>query len=431
MAASKDTATALAENLLAKLKAQRSLGKEAYPLTLQRLVELADSQAPPELVAKAVGKKAFKDGAVLTGKSNPAALVALADDAEQLAGDPQLLLSALKALCTPANPLWPLAKVQAAIENSKLRKPFAAAVNRQISDNTLPHEVGVRMEKKKPLLFLKSIPAPPPPPPPRKPDEVLAEKLLRVLETQRQLGDGAYPLPLRRLVELTDAGAAPALQIKALAHPTIKGKLAFVDAKNPEAPVALAEDRNQLVSSGALLEFLLRKKRSETDQAFPADKLVPPKSELRQPLLEAVERRIQCQSLPPGIGWMWVGKKKVLFFLEDVHRSPQATKPIAGPTLRPALTAPAAPADFARAFDDAFNQIDRQKGAHNFVSLVDLRRALPLPPERFDAELRQLRIAGRYTLSAAEGRHGISPEERAAGIQEDGSLLLYVSRKTP
>jgi hypothetical protein len=40
-----------------------------------------------------------------------------------------------------------------------------------------------------------------------------------------------------------------------------------------------------------------------------------------------------------------------------------------------------------------------------------------------------LRRAGRYTLSTAEGRHGLSPEEREAGIHEDGATLLYVSRK--
>ncbi len=62
---------------------------------------------------------------------------------------------------------------------------------------------------------------------------------------------------------------------------------------------------------------------------------------------------------------------------------------------------------------------------------MDLRRLVPLAREPFDSGLRKLRIGGRYTLSAAEGRHGVSPEERAAGIVEDGSLLLYVSRKTP
>jgi hypothetical protein len=45
--------------------------------------------------------------------------------------------------------------------------------------------------------------------------------------------------------------------------------------------------------------------------------------------------------------------------------------------------------------------------------------------------LRKLRIAGRYTLSAAEGRHGITPEEQQAGILEEGSLLLHVHRKKP
>jgi hypothetical protein len=89
------------------------------------------------------------------------------------------------------------------------------------------------------------------------------------------------------------------------------------------------------------------------------------------------------------------------------------------------------PADFAGAFDEAFNDIDRRKGSHNFAHLLDLRRALPLARDQFEAGLRELRVAGRYTLSAAEGRHGITPEERAAGIVEDGSLLLYVSRRTP
>jgi hypothetical protein len=59
-----------------------------------------------------------------------------------------------------------------------------------------------------------------------------------------------------------------------------------------------------------------------------------------------------------------------------------------------------------------------------------LRRALPHDRATFDRELRELRRAGRYSLSAAEGRHGIQREEQEAGIREEGSLLLFVSRKT-
>jgi hypothetical protein len=89
-----------------------------------------------------------------------------------------------------------------------------------------------------------------------------------------------------------------------------------------------------------------------------------------------------------------------------------------------ALVSTAGPLDFTAAFD----RLDREAGAHNFVSLVELRRALPWDRPTFDAELRKLRLAGRYTLSAAEGRHGISAQEKAAGMVEDGALLLYVSR---
>jgi hypothetical protein len=48
----------------------------------------------------------------------------------------------------------------------------------------------------------------------------------------------------------------------------------------------------------------------------------------------------------------------------------------------------------------------------------------------FDSGLQQLRRAGQYTLSNAEGRHGITAEEREAGLVEEGALLLFVSRKT-
>src|SRR5437764_1078579 len=83
MAASKDAATAVAEKLLLVLEAQRSLGKDAYPLTLEQLVDLADLQSSPELVGKALAKKTFKDRVAITSKSSPNGLIALAEDVEQ------------------------------------------------------------------------------------------------------------------------------------------------------------------------------------------------------------------------------------------------------------------------------------------------------------------------------------------------------------
>jgi hypothetical protein len=88
--------------------------------------------------------------------------------------------------------------------------------------------------------------------------------------------------------------------------------------------------------------------------------------------------------------------------------------------------------DFASAFTAAFERLDRQRGGHNFVSLVDLRRELPdFDRPTFDAGLARLRRSGQFTLSAAEGRYGITPAEQEAGIREGGTLLLFVARRSP
>src|SRR5262249_36080842 len=113
-----------------------------------------------------------------------------------------------------------------------------------------------------------------------------------------------------------------------------------------------------------------------------------------------------------------------LFFLRDVQGATAAPAPAPQPI------APA-PIDFAAAFEEAFARLDRERGSNNFVSLVDLRRDLPVDRDTFDGELRRLREAGRFTLSAAEGRHGLSPEEQDAAIREEGTLLLFVARKDP
>ena len=90
----------------------------------------------------------------------------------------------------------------------------------------------------------------------------------------------------------------------------------------------------------------------------------------------------------------------------------------------------AARADFAAAFDAAFHDVNRRQGSHNFVSLVDLRQVLArFSREQFDRGLRDLRAAGLYGLSAVEGLHGIGTQERDSGIEEAGTLLLYVSKK--
>jgi hypothetical protein len=270
----------------------------------------------------------------------------------------------------------------------------------------------------------------------------LADKLLRVLQSQRSLGPDAYPLSVKRLVELTDPTAAPALVKKALNKRDFLKQAVRVHAKAPDAPVALAADLDRLALSPLLLEFALRRARTNATQAFTVSQLKEKAAgKVRKPFQDAVNRQVAQGTLPPSVGWVSIQGRKQLFLLTDLHvgdgKPPEARpQPAPAPAAPPQAPAPPPPTpatavDFRAAFDAAFERLDREGGGHNFVSLTALRGAVPLPREEFDRELRQLRQAGRYSLSAAEGRHGISPEEREAGIPEEGSLLLFVSRTLP
>ena len=410
----KDPAAELAEKMLEGLVAQRLIGGDAYPLPLRRLAELADAAAPPELVLKAAGrKKPFGERAVVARPKDLDAPVALAEDAEQLAASPLLLLFLLESVCTPSSPTCDPGKLKSKLP-ARLKQPFEAAVRGRIERNDLPTGVAAVPVKKKTHLHLLRYPLPQPP------EVALAEALVRVLRDQRDVGGDAYPLTLDRLVARAQTAADARLLKKALAEPVFRDATLLAAAKRPDTPVALAEDRDRLADSPLLLETALRLERTDATQVFrPSElskELVPA---LRKPLEEAIRRRAESRSLPPAVGCLLQKKTPLLFLLSDVAAAPPA---------RPEPPPPPA-ADFARTFDEAFRQLDRQRGGHNHVSLVDLRRAVAVDRPTFDAGLQDLRRAGRYTLSAAEGRHGITPADQEAGVHEDGSLLLYVSRR--
>jgi hypothetical protein len=155
--------------------------------------------------------------------------------------------------------------------------------------------------------------------------------------------------------------------------------------------------------------------------------------ELQAPFAEAIRVRLATGTLPPRIGCLRIKKVPYLFRREAVLWGRGTEEAAAEPEpARPTEVVPVPqgpPSDFAARFDEAFARLDRQRGGHNLVGLVLLRRELGLERSDFDSGLQELRRAGRYSLSSAEGRHGLSDDERAAGIVEEESLLLYVSRR--
>ena len=420
----------LARKLLTALQQQRQSGGD-YPTTVERLAALADPQATPEQVKKALNKKPFAALWLIANKKDTHSPIVLVEDLERLAASEQLLEYALGQLCSAEKPSHPPAKLIAKVEKP-LRPAFQSALERAVAQNTVPPTVGIAWVKKKPHLYLQRFPPPPPPPPKKKPAEELSEQLVRVLTEQREGAN--YPLPLDRLFDLTATAAASSVRKQALGKEPFRSQALLALPKRADGPVALSADRARLLSSPSLLHGVLDAARTPDNQAVAAADLVKklPKT-LQIDFRGHLQRQIASRGFPETIGLIYSKKKPLLFFRADLDAAP--ILPLPAPTKGNEVAAKRAepiappPVDFAHCFEEAFVRLDRERGGHNHVSLVDLRRAVPVERGAFDAGLQQLRRAGRYSLSAAEGRHGISEDERTAGIVEDGSLLLFVSRR--
>jgi hypothetical protein len=417
-----DVVADLAEKLLHTLEQQRQSGGD-YPLTVMRLAALTDPQATPEQVTKALRKQPFAARWIAVSKKDANSPIVLVEDGERLATDPLLLEFALGLVCSADKPPQTPTKAVNKVDKT-LRSAFKTALERQIAENTLPAAVGMLVVRGKPQLYLKKFPPPPPPAPKKKPAEELSEKLVQTLIEQRERGSDAYPAALQRLIEQTGTTATPTVLKKAFRTEPFRSRAVLALPGLPDSLVALTSDEELLLASPLLLHKAIQAGRTPDNQALsPADVKKKLAKSLQAPFAAALNQRLSERTLPDGIGVLMSKKKPLLFLLADIHAAPPAPSPRIEP--KPPLPS----IDFAQRFDEAFARLEREHGSHNHVNLAVLRRAVPVERGVFDAGLQQLRRAGRYSLSAAEGRHGISAEERDAGIHEDGSLLLFVSRR--
>jgi hypothetical protein len=263
---------------------------------------------------------------------------------------------------------------------------------------------------------------------------LLTEQALVGLALRRERGD--YPVSLEELLRTEAPGADRAVMAKLAADKSFKAQVVQALPGNPSSPVVLLGDEERLISSPALIEFALSTQSSADNQAVPAADLGKKLATgLKRPFADALQRRLQEGTLPPSVGCLVIRKKPYLFLLAGLSSKP--VLPAAPPRTQgvdtprsPQRVEPAKPPiDFATAFAEAFDRLDRERGAHGLVSLVWLRQEIPVGRVQFDEGLHALRRAGLYTLTAAESRSGITAEEREAGIFEQGSLLLYVSRR--
>lgn len=276
----------------------------------------------------------------------------------------------------------------------------------------------------------------------------LAERMVRVLESQSRLGEDAYPSSFARLAELCGLRPSDKVIPKLIAHEHMarRAVVAVVKGKTPdsESPVLLVDDVPR--SLPALVACALDRSRTGVDRTFTGKKLVKKLAPaLRKPVEDALKKaRIGDLALPPTVAWVAGARgEPLLFHVDDLHVSgpmraaPREHRngppaPAEPPATRPPEPAPARSADdFATAFRAAFDQIDRGNGRSNLVKLAALRRALPqFDRASFDEGLRTLQSEDAFTLDAHEGFYEkLAPEDAEAGIRDAGSLLVYAIRK--
>ena len=458
-----DEVTTLSEELLRLLESRRDMGGESYPPTLRRLAELCGGSPSHEQIVKAAGKKAFTSRAVVPekveGKPSLDSPVYFKEDAPAkpkrastrgkgdggVAELAERMLSILEEQRRLGGEAYPptLRRLAELCGGEASEDQVLKAIGKKTftSRAVVTKKVDKVPAFDSPVYFKEDVP---------KPVEELAERMVLVLESQRSLGGEAYPPTLRRLAELCERKASDTLVPKAAVHEVMAERVIVVaKAKSKpslDAPVVLKEDVKDGLAAvlPALLRFALspvtaavKKKQVETN-AFTLTELTKRITELKKSFGNAVERGIERQDLPPDVAWVVIKGEPKLFLVENLRPTPRSPLPADGhtplPSPIPEEVPPAPPRpmrDFAEAFHEAFEQLDRRNGLTNFVKLADLRHALSeFSREEFDAGLRTLRLDGQFSLDSHEGHHGsLTPEEREAGVREAGSFLVYASRR--
>jgi hypothetical protein len=407
----------LSEKLLQTLSVQRAQGPQAYPLSLNRLVEQTAAAAKPALVKQAIAREPFRSQVVLAAPRRADTLVALAEDRDRLIAGDALLEYLLEVTTSAKKPVASLDGLLVPLAD-ELRKPFEDAWQQRLTTGTLPDTVARLPGDEVPELVLKRALAP---------AQLLAVQMLQAL--------AAHPLHPRTLQELArqvEPQAGEDLLHRARNEKLLKARVFPVVPKSPGSPFALSGEAPQLAGSPRLLPMALAAARTPENQALPLTDLKRKLHKaLQKPFADRVNEQLAAHALPSGVGLLLIKRKPLLFLLDEINASWPAPPRTADRPAREEEKPPAAaPVDFEQLFEEAFTRLNREHGSHNHVSLVALREAVPVDRATFDAGLQQLRRNGRYSLSAAEGRHGISPEEQEAAIREDGSLLLFVSRKS-
>ena len=406
----------LASNALVETLQTRKLTSSGW-LTLSQLIEQTHGLTI-DVAQAALRKAPAKQQVMLTSKTDPNSLVLLKADLESLAQDAGLLKSLVEQGCSADAPVRTLVELTQSLDKSlkKLVDHYWPTHTQQLPAGLLPVTV-ISGRKKLFAIHDERFPLP---------EVELSRKLIDELKRLKVAGGHSYPTGLPALLESMALLTTQVIRDKATRAEPFCSQAITAFESDPEADVALVGDEVLLAGSPNLLLMAFEKVRSDSNQVIAVDKIAKCKglhSAVRPYFQSSIERNINGNRIPSGLGALRIGKKWSIFRLSDVVGNLTVNAVHGNQTVFDA-------ADFVRDFDAAFAGLDGKLGLPRYASLVDLRPALPqYPREIFDRELLTLRRSGRYSLSLVEGRFGLTDDERAACLVVDHVPHLLVHKK--
>lgn len=412
---------------------EESATDEQFPLTGEVLAHQVGSEWA--VVQKRLSTKPLKDEIAAVSLRESHFPLALASDAQQFFSHPRTLddLASLVAnkRQTSSKPLAAIASkfVTDAVLPAKLKPILAGVIDQQVQADQLH-------ESLQPLIVVKR---------PKPTPAQLSVILWQAFQTLVASSDSVLVTEAAWLrqagLSLTTKECAAALKHSPLAGNVVPCK-ASVDGKQLvyATTATIASVDTKLLGHAFAIAIKLSQNgaRSKPSLGFTAQKLadaILKDKAAHQSFVDGIWSRLEKGTLAAAYASLFYEGQRILFRRSDLV--PQvseaaAVEMVANEKPQTVVSASEHADDtFANDFDGAFRELDAKSGRRNFVKVYELRQALAqYSRAAFDAGLKQLRLANRYTMDSVFGANAsLTEAERAAGIQEGQSLLVYVSRR--
>jgi len=407
--------------------------KAGRAVVLREVAERVRSGITEGELREALGQKVFKSAIVVSFSGELDSLVAPLDELDWLAGDERVLRGVCERMCSPLLPTLDFVSGKKLL-TTKLQTPFVKAWEQRIAAGQMPAFVrvlqGQAKGKTKPKAVLHDVRFP-------LPWVGLSERVVREMERLR--GQGELLVEWSSLM-LAVGTSDPGIRQQARETEPLKSRVVPVFAKESEGLVALVEVLERVATDSRLLDRVLTAALKTGDTMADVAQLKKQKllhPHLGEAFVAALSQYQVSGRWPSGFGLGRTGKKHWLFRFRDIQGSLASgigsnvpIKAQAGPHTQQRPVGDESQGGFAKEFAETFDRLDQSHGGRNFVKLADLRRSLAhYSREKFDSELRHLRIARQFMLSTSDGNHvTLTAEERSAGIQEADLLLVYCGR---